>query len=117
MSSREAPHGQLQDALSLREIALGVNAANKPRVLDTVRNFFYGLSSLEFEQQAREMRATLETFFLTITLGDMLGLPIIPPVYSLRILPHVVPQIASWKRRVLREREVSDSKGFDLHGM
>jgi len=27
----------------------------------------------------------------------------------LRILPYVVPQIATWKRRMLRERDITDA--------
>src|SRR5207245_4291313 len=40
-----------------------------------------------------------------------------PPVYSLRVLPYAVPHIATWKRRVLREREFSDGEEFRLHGV
>ena len=91
--------------------------ARRRRLRETVRDFLYGLSGLEFERQALEMRGSLETIFLATTLGDMLGLPIIPPIYSLRVLPYVVPHIATWKRRVLREREFSDSEEFHLHGV
>ncbi len=82
-----------------------------------IREFLYGFTSLEFERQALELRAALETVFLTITLGDMVGLPILPPIYSLRILPYVVPQIGAWRRRAAREREFSDSEEFHLHGL
>ena len=85
--------------------------------LASVRDFLYGLSGFEFERQALEVRGSLETVFLAITLGDMLGVPVIPPIYSLRILPYAVPNIATWKRRVLREREFSDSEEFHLHGV
>jgi hypothetical protein len=37
------------------------------------------------------------------------GVPILPPYYSLRLLPYVVPQIATWKRRMLREKDVADA--------
>jgi hypothetical protein len=86
-------------------------------LLDGLREFFYGMGGLEFERQAVEMRGALESVFMAITLGDMLGLPIIPPIYSLRVLPYVVPSIATWKRRVMREREFSDSEEFHLHGV
>lgn len=82
-----------------------------------IREFFYGLYGYEFERQALEMRGELENVFLTITLGDMLGLPIIPPLYVLRILPYAVPDIERWKRRALRERELSDKEEFHLHGV
>lgn len=82
-----------------------------------IREFFYGLSGYEFERQALEMRGELESAFLLITLGDMVGVPVIPPIYSLRILPYVVPHIATWKRRVMRERDLSDKEEFHLHGV
>ncbi len=85
--------------------------------LQAAREFFYGMTGFEFEEHAVEMRGSLESLFMAITFGDMLGLPIIPPYYSLRILPFVVPNIKSWKRRVSREREFSDDHEFDLHGV
>ncbi len=71
----------------------------------------------EFEQHAVEMRASLETLFMTVTFGDIVGMPVIPPYYSLRLLPYIVPNIETWKRRVMREREFSDNDEFDLHGI
>ena len=85
--------------------------------LTALRDFLYGFSSYEFERHAVEMRASLETLFMTLTLGDILGLPVLPPYYSLRLLPYVVPSISTWKRRVMREREFSDNEEFDLHGI
>ena len=83
----------------------------------TVREFFYGMIGFEFEQQARELRGELETAFLLLTVGDMLGIPVMPPLYALRVLPYVVPSIATWKRRVMREREIVDKEEFHLHGV
>ena len=83
----------------------------------TIREFFYGLHAYEFERQALEMRGELENVFMAITLGDMLGLPIIPPIYSLRILPYALPSIRVWKRRVTRARDLSDKEEFHLHGL
>jgi hypothetical protein len=90
---------------------------SRNRFLAAARDFFYGMYAFEFERQALEMRGSLETVFIAVMLGDMLGLPIIPPLYSLRVLPYVVPQVQMWKRRVAREREVFDSEEFDLHGV
>ena len=90
---------------------------NWKEFVQAARDFFYGMTAYEFEEHALEMRGTLETLFMAITFGDMLGLPIIPPYYSLRLLPFVVPNVATWKRRVSREREFSDDHEFDLHGI
>ncbi len=85
--------------------------------LKTVREFLYGMLGYEFEEHAMELRGSLETLFMSITFGDMLGLPIIPPYYTLRVLPYVVPNIAGWKRRVSRERGFGEDHDFDLHGI
>lgn len=89
----------------------------RQRFSTALREFLYGMGAWEFERHAVEMRASLETLFMTLTLGDIVGLPILPPYYSLRLLPYVVPHIATWKRRVLRERDFSDNEEFDLHGL
>jgi hypothetical protein len=90
---------------------------DKKSFLQKVREFLYGMIAFEFEEHAMEMRASLENLFMAITFGDMLGLPIIPPFYTLKLLPYVVPNISTWKRRVSREREFSDDHEFDLHGI
>lgn len=85
--------------------------------LTGVREFLYGMFGMDFAQHALEMRASLESLFMLATVGDMIGVPILPPYYSLRLLPYVVPKIATWKRRVLREKEFSDEHDYHLHGL
>lgn len=82
-----------------------------------VREFLYGMFGLEFAEHALEMRASLETLFMLVTVGDMIGVPVLPPYYSLRLLPYVTPNIATWKKRVLREKEFSDEHDYHLHGL
>lgn len=54
-------------------------------------------------------RGMLEHLFVLISFGDLLGVPVLPPYYSLRLLPFVVPSINNWRRRMLRERDVLDT--------
>ncbi len=82
-----------------------------------LRQFLYGMTSYEFEQHAVELRSSMETLFMLVTFGDMIGVPVMPPYYSLRLLPFLVPQVSSWKRRVLRERELGDDHEHHLHGI
>ena len=84
------------------------------RALETLRGILYGASAHEIVLYTLRLRADMENLFILITLGDLIGLPILPPYYSLRLLPYLVPQVASWKRRVLRERDVLDADGLDL---
>jgi hypothetical protein len=82
-----------------------------------LREFAYGMSGYEIAQQALEIRASMERLFILGVFGDMLGVPILPPYYGLRLLPWVVPQIETWKRSVLRERELGTDHEHHLHGV
>lgn len=53
-------------------------------------------------------RMYIEHMFILMILGDMLGFPILPPYYSLRLLPYAVPNVQSWKHRFYRERDFTD---------
>jgi hypothetical protein len=77
----------------------------------------FGMLGMEFAEHALEMRASLESLFMLVVCGDMIGVPVLPPYYSLRLLPYIVPNIKSWKRRVLREREFSDEHDYHLDGL
>ena len=79
--------------------------------------FAYGMTGYEFARHAIETRAALENLFMVVVVGDMIGLPVMPPYYSLRLLPFVTPQVATWKRRVLRERDFTDQHDAHLHGV
>ena len=85
----------------------------KPRGLrgfiNAVREVTYGMAAHDMTRQALRTRASMEHLFILITMGDLLGVPILPPYYSLRLLPHVVPQISTWKRRMLREKDLTDA--------
>lgn len=85
--------------------------------LARLREFAYGMTGHEFARHAMGTRASLETIFMVATVGDMIGVPIIPPYYSLRLLPFVVPSVATWKRRVLRERQFTEEHDYELHGV
>jgi hypothetical protein len=67
------------------------------------------MASHESTRQALKTRGSMEHLFILITMGDLLGVPILPPYYSLRLLPYVVPQIATWRRRMLREKDLADA--------
>ncbi len=78
------------------------------------RRVLYGVAAHEIVLYTIRLRAEMESLFILVTLGDLIGVPILPPYYSLRLLPYLVPNIASWKHRVLRERDILDSEGLDL---
>lgn len=77
--------------------------------MDSVKSVLYGMAGHDMARFALKTRGSMEHLFILVTMGDLLGVPILPPYYSLRLLPYVVPQIATWKRRMLRERDLTDA--------
>ena len=82
-----------------------------------MREFLYGMTGYEIAQNALEMRASMESLFILVVFGDMVGIPVLPPIHALRLLPYVAPQMQAWKRRVMRERTLGDDHEHHLHGV
>ena len=81
----------------------------KRGLLDGFKSVLYGMAGHDMARYALKTRGSMEHLFILITMGDLLGVPILPPYYYLRLLPYVVPQISTWKRRMLRERDLTDA--------
>ena len=75
------------------------------------RGFIYGLALFDAVVMFRKQRGDLEHLFLLIVFGDIVGVPIIPSYYTLRLLPYIVPAVSNWKRRMLREKDLTDLAG------
>jgi hypothetical protein len=73
-----------------------------------VGEVLYGATVFDWVRGLRRQRAEVEHLFVLITFGDLIGLPILPPYYTLRLLPYVVPLLNRWKRSLLRERDWTD---------
>jgi len=82
--------------------------------LKFIREFLYGLLLHEMDLEMKKERGHLDNLFMTIIYGDLVGLPLLPPYYSMRLLPYLVPAIETWKRRILRERDLTDFVAGDL---
>jgi hypothetical protein len=62
-------------------------------VKKAVKGLVYGMAMHGMVTYALKTRMYLENLFMLITMGDMLGVPILPPYYSLRLLPYSVPHV------------------------
>ncbi len=78
-------------------------------ILQSVREVIYGMALHDIARANVRQRASLEHLFILITFGDIVGVPILPPYYCMRLLPYIVPEINGWRRRLLRERDLLDS--------
>jgi hypothetical protein len=68
----------------------------------------YGMSVYEIVRDLNKQRGMIERLFILAVFGDVLGVPLLPPYYALRLLPYVVPNIESWRYSMLRERDLTD---------
>jgi hypothetical protein len=82
-----------------------------PKVL---REIMYGLTLHEMDLETKKMRGRLDHLFMLIVFGDLVGLPLLPPYYAMRLLPYILPTIETWKRSLLRERDLTDFVSTDL---
>jgi hypothetical protein len=79
-----------------------------------VKEIIYGLMLHEMDLEMKKERGHLDNLFMLVIFGDLVGLPLLPPYYSMRLLPHIIPSLETWKRRVLRERDLTDFVAHDL---
>ncbi len=89
-------------------------AAKLKRSPQVIREIIYGLLFHEVVLVTKKERGHLDNLFMLIMFGDLIGLPTLPPYYSLRLLPHIVRSVETWKRRILRERDLTDFVAHDL---
>jgi hypothetical protein len=90
---------------------LAAKLKGSPKVVGEI---IYGLLLYEPVLVMRKERGHLDNLFMLVIFGDMIGLPLLPPFYSLRLLPHIIPSLKTWKRRILREKDVTDFVAHDL---
>ena len=82
-----------------------------PKVL---REIIYGMTVHEMDLELRKERGNLDHLFMLIVFGDLVGLPLLPPYYSMRLLPFVIPSMEKWKRSLLREKDLTDFVAADI---
>jgi len=78
------------------------------RIRKFFQEFFFGATYFELEQTARHEKIARLDVILLFSFGDLLGVPVFPPYHSLRLLPYLYPALDSWKKRMLKERDLTE---------
>jgi hypothetical protein len=91
--------------------SLRMKLQGAPKVIG---EFLYGLLFHEMDLEMKKERGHLDDLFMLITFGELVGLPLLPPYYAMRLLPHIMPSLHKWQRRILREKDLTDFVGQDL---
>ena len=76
--------------------------------LQTLGEVIYGMTVYDWVHELEKARNEQERLFTLIVYGDLLGVPILPPYYTLRLIPYMVPSLENWRRSMLRERDLTD---------
>jgi hypothetical protein len=82
--------------------------------LKVFREILYGLTVHEIDLALKKERSDLDRLFMLVVFGDLVGVPLLPPHYSMRLLPYIVPSIEKWKRGILREKDLTDLASMDI---
>jgi hypothetical protein len=81
------------------------------RVLNEV---FYGMTRHEMDLELKKEKGYINNLFMLIVFGDLIGLPLLPSYYSMKLLPYMLPIIKTWKRSILREKDLTDFVAQDI---
>lgn len=84
------------------------------RTRKALREFLYGMTVREMEVELKKDRGDAGNLFMLIVFGDLVGLPILPPYYAMRLLPYIVPSYKTWRRNILREKDITDIVSGDI---
>jgi hypothetical protein len=71
-------------------------------------DMIYGATVYDWVREIQKERGMLERLFVLAVFGDLLGVPILPPYYALRLLPYALPALEGWRYSMMRERELTD---------
>lgn len=84
------------------------------KVKKTIWQILYGMTAYEWIREIEKSRGELERIFILVVFGDFLGIPLLPPYYTLRLLPYIIPNLEEWRRSILRERDLTDLFDQDI---
>jgi len=111
---------ELKDTISGKtgdhpKLSLGQELGAKLKAVSkTLREIMYGFTVHELDMELRKEKGSIDDLFMLVVFGDLVGLPILPPYYSIRLLPYIIPTFNNWKRRLLREKDLTDQMATDL---
>jgi hypothetical protein len=62
----------------------------------------------DWVRELEKTRSQQDRLFTILVYGDMFGVPVLPPYYTLRLLPYIAGNSSNWRRSMLRERDLTD---------
>jgi hypothetical protein len=73
-----------------------------------VKEFIWGLAFLEMYRETLREKRKYEDVLNIVLLGEFLGIPLMNSTITLKLLPHLFPQLRHWRQRQLTEQDITD---------
>lgn len=81
------------------------------KVKNSLKNVLYGATVTNIVKTYKKMAFEMNEALMLVTIGDLIGVVVIPPFYKYNLLVHWFPYINVWKRDLLREKEFLEKLG------
>ncbi len=81
------------------------------KVKTSLKNIIYGSTVADMVRTYKKMAFDINAALMIVTIGDLIGVIVIPPIYKYNLLVHWFPYIDVWKRELLREKEFLEKLG------
>jgi hypothetical protein len=78
------------------------------KTLRALRDMLYGATIWEMVRDLQKERAARERLFTLVVFGDLLGVPLLPGFYAMRLVPYLLPRLDALRAGILRERDITD---------
>jgi hypothetical protein len=79
-----------------------------PTWLTTIKDVCKGFFLFGIVDTIEREKRCLDDFFMLGVFGGTIGFPGLFNYYHLRLFPYYAPHLKTWKRRVLREKDLFD---------
>ena len=106
------------ECISVAEIRRSVEQANGEHgnagmgrlhaVWKGMKEFIWGLAFLDIYRETLREKRKYEDLLNIVLLGEFLGLPLMNSTITLKLLPHLFPDLKHWRRRQLTEQDITD---------
>lgn len=76
------------------------------QAMQVARQFLWGFFFFEMFHELQKEKARYSDAVNLIIVGELLGLPLMNSVITLRLLPYLLPELDGWKHRQLSEVDI-----------
>jgi hypothetical protein len=77
-------------------------------LIQAIKDFLYGFFLHGMVSGVHEEKRELEDVFMLFIVGEMIGVPVFPGFYHLRLVPYYAARFPRWKEKTLKPRDLLD---------